>query len=464
MSERSLTDFNGKRVTLVGFGTRTNVALARELVRRGAIVTLNDRKPAEQLRAELALVADLPVRLVLGGHHASAFDGADCIFVSPGVPRELPVLVEAKSRGVPISSEIELLFADCPVPIVGVTGSSGKTTTTTLVGEMLRATGRPTYVGGNIGLPLIDQLHQMPPDAIVVLELSSFQLENLTQSPSVAAMLNLSPNHLDRHGTMERYFAAKLNILAHQGPDDTVVLGRDNDWCQIAATHARGRVLWFSRTQPVGEGACLRGDQLVLRRDGREQSICAVSELRLLGEHNVSNVLAAACVASAAGAGIASIREVAISFTGVEHRLEPVRTLDGVTYYNDSIATAPERAVAALRAMTRPVVLIAGGQSKHLPLDELIGLLLDRGRALVTIGTMAEELEEAVRMADPAGRLPVVRAGSLDRAVEVARSLAQPGDVVLLSPAGTSFDAYRDFEERGRHFKACVAALSQDNQ
>ncbi|MBI2940339.1 MAG: UDP-N-acetylmuramoyl-L-alanine--D-glutamate ligase [Chloroflexi bacterium] len=462
---RDLHDFRGQRVLLVGLGTRTTVALARELIRRGADVAVNDQKPAEQLQREIALLADLPVRLALGGNRLDALDGVDWLFVSPGVPRELPMIVEAERRGIAVSSEIELLFADCPAPIVGITGSSGKTTTTTLVGEMLRASGRAVFVGGNIGTPLIDQLDRIGPDALVVLELSSFQLEHLTASPHVGAILNLTPNHLDRHGTMERYAAAKLSILRHQRPTDFAILGADDPTCRGLAAGCPGQVRWFSRGRAVKPGAFLDGDRLVLGAgsvEGAVVTICRTDELQLLGEHNVANVLAAAAIAGAAGADIAAMRAVATTFAGVEHRIEPVRTLRGVTYSNDSIATTPERAAAALRAMRRPVVLIAGGRSKHLPLDEVARLIVDRGRAVVTIGEMADEVAEAVRRADPTGRVPVLHAGTLERAVPLAAAVAQPGDVVLLSPAGTSFDAFRDFEERGQRFKELVRQVMSD--
>ena len=449
----------GRGVTLIGLGARTNVELARYLARRGARVTISDQKPADQLALEIGLLGDLPVTLALGGHRDEHVAGADYVFVSPGVPRELPILVAAREAGAVISSEIELLFAECASPIVGITGSSGKTTTTTLVGRMLQLAGRKTWVGGNIGVPLINRLDEIGADSWVVLELSSFQLETMTVSPTVGAVLNVTPNHLDRHGTMAAYTAAKANVIRHQRATDAAVLGLDDPIASGLAPLCPGRVAHFSLRDSVAEGACLRGGDLVIRRDGAESVICRADEVRLRGKHNLLNVLAAATIAGAAGVEVAAIREVATSFGGVEHRIEPVREIAGATWYNDSIATTPERTCAALRSFAEPIVLIAGGKSKHLPLDEMCELIVARCRAIVTIGPMAEEIESALRETVGSERMTVERGGDLDRAVAIARRLARPGDAVVLSPAGTSFDAYRDFEARGNHFRELVAAL-----
>jgi len=447
---------SGKKTTLLGLGARTSVELARYLVRRGADVTITDRKPAEALALEIGLLGDLPVRLVLGGHPEEVIVGADVVFVTPGAPRDLPVLVEARRRGVELSSEIELLFAECRSPIVGITGSSGKTTTTTLVGLILEADGRRVSIGGNIGVPLIDKLDEIGDDSWVVLELSSFQLEEMAASPHIAAVLNVTPNHLDRHKTIEAYTAAKANILRYQGPQDHAILGLDDPIASSLAPLSRGRVTCFSHERKVEAGAWLSGDAVVLRRATGDEEICRTGEIRLRGEHNVWNVLAASAISGAAGASAAAIRSVVTSFAGVEHRIEPVRTLDGVTYYNDSIATTPERTIAALRSFSEPTVLVVGGRSKHLPLDEMAALAARKCRAVVTFGEMSDEVREAL------ASLPdtdVRDGGDLESAIKVARALARPGDVVLMSPAGTSFDAYRDFEARGARFKEIVQGL-----
>lgn len=454
-----LRDFRGRRVTLVGLGIRTHVALARYLVGKGARVRVSERKPREELAAELALVADLPVELRLGGHREDDVVDADLVFVSPGVPRDIPILAFARERGIPISSEIELVFALCRAPIIGITGSAGKTTTTSLVGEMLRAAGYSVYVGGNIGIPLIEKVDTISADSWAVLELSSYQLEALRRSPRIGAVLNVTPNHLDRHPTFEHYRESKFNLLRHQSPADVALLGADDPVAASLAAHCPGSIRWFSARRDVKAGAFRRGDDLVVRDKGIDARFAAASELRLPGAHNVLNVLAAAAVARAAGAGVAAIRQVATTFAGVEHRLEFVREIQGVSFYNDSIATSPERTVAGLRAFSCPIVLIAGGRSKHLPMDDLARTIVERVRALVTIGEMADEIENAVRAQSGGDTLPIERAANLDEAVRAARRLASPGVAVLLSPSGTSYDQFRDFEERGRRYKAAVWAL-----
>ena len=452
--------FAGQRATLIGLGTRTHVALARFLVGHGAEVTITDSKPEEQLKDEIDLLGGLRVRLSLGGHRLDEILPTDVVFVSPGVPREIPLLGELAARGVRISSEIELLFDVCPAPIVGITGSSGKTTTTALVGEMLVAGGRPALVGGNIGTPLIGRLEGMSLDSRVVLELSSFQLEHLRRSPSIGAVLNITPNHLDRHHTFERYVDAKSNLVRYQRESDYAVLGFDDPAARGLASVCSGRVLGFSQQAALQQGTYRHGDQLVSRWGGGEEAICNVREVKLRGQHNLYNVLAAAAVARADGVSLEAIRRVATSFRGVEHRLEIVAEIDGVRYVNDSIATSPERALAALRSFEEPIVLIAGGRSKHLPLDALAVEIGRRAKALVTLGEMAEEVEAAVR--DGGGSmLPVWRCQEMAEAVRRAAACAEPGDVVLLSPGGTSFDQFRDFEERGRRFREVVGELAR---
>jgi UDP-N-acetylmuramoylalanine--D-glutamate ligase len=478
------------RALIVGLA-REGTALARFLAERGARVTVTDVKPAEALVESRAALTDLPVTYALGGHPLALLDDADILFVSPGVPLDIPFLDEARRRALPLSSETRLFTRLCPAPVTGITGSSGKTTTTALVGEMLRAAERRTWVGGNIGRPLLGHLDDIDPADAVVMELSSFQLEffgpwtgretgggkdNLAGllfdpsgwSPPIAVILNITPNHLDRHSTMEAYVRAKAHILNYQRPGDTAVLNLDN-----AATNEMGgltrrggqRTLWFSLQGSVDEGAFLQGDRLILRLEGHDRPICRAGELHLMGRHNVANTLAAIATAGAAGAPVEALRQVATTFDGVEHRLELVRVRGDVRWYNDSIATSPERTVAALRAIDAPIILLAGGRDKHLPWDEMAELAWERVRHLILFGEAAGLIEGAMNRAR--GALPAAqqsachmhRAGTLERAVEQAARLARPRDVVLLSPGGTSFDAYRNFEERGKHFRRLVRAL-----
>jgi UDP-N-acetylmuramoylalanine--D-glutamate ligase len=358
---------------------------------------------------------------------------------------------------------------------MGITGSSGKTTTTSLVGEMMRVAGHPTWVGGNIGQPLIGELERMTAGSWAVMELSSFQLELFGPqaevqgdfgralagdglSPHIAAVLNVTPNHLDRHASMEEYASAKRNILRYQGPGDWVVLNPDNDWTAGWIRSAPGRVLQFSRRHPVAEGACLDGTDVVVRLDDRQRRVCAAREIRLRGVHNLENVLAACALALAADIEPAAMREAIAGFTGVEHRLELVREVEGVSWYNDSIATSPERAVAALRSFDRPIVLLAGGRDKHLPWDEWAREVAQRVRVLVLFGEASDLIEQELARCGVAAPVPH-RGETLERAVVIARREAQPGDVVLLAPGGTSFDAFRDFAARGQRFKEFVHQL-----
>ena len=455
------SEWAGKRVTIIGLA-REGVALAQYLAPRGARVTVNDRKSVDELRDAVEALTPYAVRFVLGGHPEEVLD-CDELFVSPGVPLDIPLLQEARRRGLPLSGESRFFLEHCPASVIGVTGSSGKTTTVQLTGEMLRAAGFRTWVGGNIGQPLTPHLDEIAAEDKVVMELSSFQLQIMRQSPAVAAVLNITPNHLDRHPSMADYIEAKRNILRFQRAGDSAVLGYDNPVTRGMAGDVRGRLAFFSLAEAVDEGAFLRGERLVLRLAGRERDIVPRRDIGLRGDHNVANVLAACVIAGLAGAEVEAMAEAIRAFHGVEHRLELVRELDGVRYYNDSIATSPERAAAALRSFDEPLVVLAGGQDKHLPWDELADLMCRRARAVIAFGQAGDLVVGALaaaRQRAEAGHGPAVRrVASLEEAVAAARELAQPGDVVLLAPGGTSFDAYRDFVQRGEHFRSLVGAL-----
>jgi UDP-N-acetylmuramoylalanine--D-glutamate ligase len=457
--------YKGQRVTIFGLG-REGLALARFLIHQGAEVTVTDTKKEELLKSEMAELAGLPISYHLGGHREEVLD-ADILFVSPGVPQGIPILVEARRRGIDLSSETRLFFSLCPAPIIGITGSSGKTTTTSLVGEILKAAGRRTFVGGNIGSPLIDVVDRIGPQDAVVMELSSFQLEVLDRSPHIAAVLNLSPNHLDRHESMDDYVNAKSNIVRFQAEQDFAILNADHNLTSGLSELCRGRTVLFSRQGRVDQGAFLDDEHVTLRWDGEEQRICTVSEIRLLGLHNVENVLAACAISAAAGAQRDAIRKAVTAFHGVEHRLELVKEIGGVRYFDDSIATSPQRTLAALASFSDPVILLAGGREKHLPLESLAEAILEKTKALVLFGEAAPILEQAV--ADKQSQhtptaLRVSRASDLAQAVQIAAQIAEPGDVVLLSPACTSFDMYRDFVERGEHFKSVVLGLEYSEE
>ncbi|MGE5554529.1 MAG: UDP-N-acetylmuramoyl-L-alanine--D-glutamate ligase [Betaproteobacteria bacterium] len=451
----------GKRVAVVGLGV-SNVPLIRFLRRKGALVTGCDQKRAEELGERVAELEALGCRLRLGPDYLSGLAGQEIIFLTPGMRKNLPAIERAKAAGTAVSSEIRLVFALCRAPILGITGSSGKTTTTMLCDRILKADGGEVWTGGNIGRPLIEAVEEIPPSAKVVLELSSFQLEDLTQSPCLAVVTNVTPNHLDQHASMEEYIEAKKRIFRFQGPQDICVLNRDNEVTRAMAGECPGRVVFFSRREQLKEGAFLRGAELILRLDGREERLCNRTELRLLGVHNIENVLAASVATRLFGASLEAIHEAITTFTGAPHRLELVREVGGVRYYNDSIATTPARAMAGLASFDQPLILIAGGYDKKLPFDEFGRAAVQRTKGLILLGTTAGQIEQAVRRAaeELNQQAPLlVQVGSLAEAVVKAAELAQPGDVVLLSPACASYDMFRNFEERGERFRELVWGL-----
>jgi UDP-N-acetylmuramoylalanine--D-glutamate ligase len=441
------------KATVVGLA-REGVALARYLATHGCDVTVTDMKPAAALRAELDQLADVPVAFSLGGHPAEVLDRADVIYLSAGVKPHQPPFAGRDN----LSSLTELFFARCPAPIVGITGSAGKTTTTTLLGLMLEQGPKRVWVGGNIGRPLINELDQMTPDDLVVLELSSFQLNMLRQSPHVAVVTNITPNHLDWHNeSMQEYIDAKANIVTHQCSSDVAVLNAADEQSNALALRTPARVLRWN-----GRDAYLKDDRLLLRGHDSEYEICRAGELHIPGRHNIDNVLAAGLTAFVCGISPQAIRDVAVHFRGVQHRLQLVRERNGVSFYNDSIATAPERTLAALAVFERPIVLIAGGRDKHLPLEDLADEASRKVKTAVLLGEAADLLARAFERGkerNHSARPDIRRARDLREAVCAAAKAAAPGDVVLLSPACTSYDMFKDFEERGREFVRLVEAL-----
>ncbi len=486
--------YAGLRLVILGLA-RQGMAAARFFLAQGARVTVSDMRSEEPLAAvraalERYVAENRPagtLQFALGGHPLSLLDDTDLLCLSGGVSPAIPIVQEAIHRGIPLSNDGLLTLRHCRVPIVGLTGSAGKTTTTTLVGLMLETAGRAVHVGGNIGTPLLDRLDTVSAGDRVVMEFSSFQLELFDRSPAIAALLNITPNHLDRHPSMSHYAAAKANILRFQSRSDTCVLSADDAYtgpwlrsgrCEIPAGEGQeavyfplqGTRLGFSIVDEVEAGAFLRGDALIWRPPGADDvEICRAFEVRLRGRHNLANILAACCLAGAAGADVPALRAVATSFGGVEHRLQIVRERDGVLWINDSIATAPERTVAALRSFNEPIVALLGGRDKHLPWGEcaaeIHGLRRDglpRVRHAILFGEAADLIAEALaRHTRESGDapVPITRCADLSEAVHVAARIARSGDVVLLAPGGTSFDAYEDFAARGQHFAALVEAL-----
>lgn len=453
----------GKRIVVLGLA-RQGQALARFAAYVGAEVIVSDLRSAATLAQPIEALSELDIEFVLGEHPMSLLEGTDVLALSGGVPLSAPIVVEAQRRGIQLTNDSQEFIRRTPAEVVGITGSAGKTTTTALTGRMSELGGRRTWVGGNIGRPLIGHLDEMEVEDLAVQELSSFQLEIWHQSPRVAAVLNITPNHLDRHQTMEAYIQAKANILRHQDPGGVAVLSVDDPGARALRPLVRGRLRTFSRREEVADGAFVRDGQIWLR-NGVEQRVCSLAEIRLRGEHNVLNVLAAATLADSVGIPLDAIRQAATSFAGVAHRLEVVTTVGEVTYVNDSIATAPERALAAMDAFAEPLILLAGGKDKDLVWDEWVERVSQRVKQVVLFGELAPMLEERLQarrrqVKDDSGPV-LVRVNTLDEAVAEAVASACAGDVVLLSPGGTSFDAFRDFEERGEQFRGLVKALTK---
>jgi UDP-N-acetylmuramoylalanine--D-glutamate ligase len=451
-------------VVVVGLA-RQGKALARYLAGQGARVVVTDLKPADRLVSEREELTGLDMEFVLGGHPTDLIEGADLVCLSGGVSADLPLAHQARARGIPLSNDSQIFLEACPAPAIGITGSAGKTTTTALVGRMagahLAGSGRRAWVGGNIGRPLLADLPEIRPSDWVVMELSSFQLELMTRSTTVAAILNLTPNHLDRHKTMEAYTAAKARLLDFQEADGTAVLGRDDPGAWGLRSRARGRLTSFGWSRPEGgDGSYIADGWLRVGTAEKEEEVCAIEDVELRGRHNMLNAAAACAVAEAAGFGAEAMRQGIRGFHGLAHRLEFVRRVGGADWYNDSIATAPERSLAAIRSFEGPLILLVGGRDKDLPWQEFVREVCGRVRGLVVFGEAAPKILGAVETACPGPqgfRLEVCP--GLQAAVQTAAQWAQPGDVVLLAPGGTSFDEFVDFEERGEKFKAWVMAL-----
>jgi len=470
LSDNPSTTAPASTVVILGLA-RQGKALARFFAEQGWRVTVSDARKPEALQDAMRELDDVPVRYILGEHPLSLLDGCDLLCTSGGVPTDLPIVQEAARRGIPLSNDAQEFMRRCPAPIVGITGSAGKTTTTTLVGKMLAEAGFTTWVGGNIGNPLINDLPAMQPTDRVVMELSSFQLELMQVSPQIAGVLNITPNHLDRHKTMEAYIAAKANIVTHQRKSDVAVLGYDEPNARALAELTQAEVRYFSGTSEVDDrvrfGAFLQGNTLVLQRAEGQIAVCERRDLRLRGMHNVLNALAAIALADAASADVTAMERVLTTFTGVEHRLEEVRRVNGVLWVNDSIATAPERVLAALQSFDEPLILLAGGRDKDLPWEAFARTVIQRVRVILLFGEATELIRGHVEtaLAEVQAKQQavvletVVAAGTLENAVQIAAQHAQPGDVVLLSPGGTSFDAFRDFAARGERFREWVMAL-----
>jgi UDP-N-acetylmuramoylalanine--D-glutamate ligase len=459
-------ELKGKRVLVVGLG-KSGFAAAMFLRRHGAQVTVSDVRSAEALGQDLPLLLEEGIAVEAGGHGLLTFRRQDLIVVSPGVPPETPELRQVRNFGQTVLGEVELAARFLRGRTLGITGSNGKTTTTSLAGSMLAAGGFPVQVGGNIGTPVIALVDDTTDQTWSVLELSSFQLESTTSfRPDIAVILNVTPDHLDRHKTFENYLSAKEQIFAHQRPSDFLVLNADDDVASRCAARAPSEVYWFSRSRIIRQGTFVHQGIVAFRASEQSapEPILPIASIPLKGEHNLENVLAAVCAARLAGVPAEAIREAVESFRAVEHRLEFVVQTDGVDYYNDSKATNVDAAAKAIAAFPAAVHLILGGKDKDSDYRTLRPLIAERVKALYTIGSAAEKIESHLRGIErPDGStVPVVHAATLKRAVELAGDAARPGDVVLLAPACSSYDQFANYEERGRTFKEMVLGVWQN--
>ena len=452
--------FRGKKAAVLGIGI-SNAPVIEFLVEVGAKVVACDMKEEEQLGAAYRDIATLPIEFRLGRGYLEGLDGFDMIFPTPGMPLDLPELVEARAKGVWQSNEIGLFLDLCEARVIGITGSDGKTTTTTLVGEVLRAGGEGVFVGGNIGNPLLSEVFNIPADSVVVLELSSFQLQPLRKSPHVGVILNLSPNHLDHHRSMEEYAEAKEGIFRYQASGDYAVLNLDNPWTRSMGSRCPGGRVLFSRHEEVPGGVYVKGREIIVDIDGRNEAALRIDDIRLPGEHNVENILAVSAVTALAGCDFSCLRSVINEFAGVEHRIQFVAERRGVKFYDDSSATTPSRSIAGIQSFSAPVVLIAGGSSKKLSFESLGEVIVKRVKSAVLVGHTACEIQSSIEKAEmKLGRkTKTVMAGDFDDAVHAAFSEASPGDVVLLSPACASFDFFSNYKARGERFKELVKGI-----
>ena len=448
-------ELKGKRVLVVGLG-KSGLAAARFLKKRGARVTVSDARPAT-LISELPVLLDEGFMVEAGSHGLLTFRRQDLIVVSPGVPANVPELMQVRAMGMHIIGELELGAEYLQGEVVAITGSNGKTTTTTLVGEILKASGRTTLVGGNIGRPVVELAEESTPEAWSVLEVSSFQLETVeTFKPRIALVLNITPDHLDRHGSFENYAAAKARITEFQTADDFLVLNAEDVKTQMVAAKTKAQIYWFSAKRQIKQGAFVHGESIffIAKEGAKPEPVMPVAEIPLAGAHNVENVLAAVCAAKLAGVESGVIRAAVAAFKAVEHRLEFVREVEGVRYYNDSKATNVDATVKAVEAFEGGVWLILGGKDKNSDYATMSALLRERVKTVLTIGSAAEKIERQL-----AGVVKIERAETLERAVALAHEAAGAGDVVLLAPACASFDQFENYEHRGRVFKELVQGL-----
>ena len=460
-----MANWQGKKVLILG-AARQGLATLRYLLKNGASLTVNDIQPAEEFKDLVDKLKDQGIRWVFGEHPFSLLNDVDLIIVSGGIPLTLPILIEAVRRVIPLTNDSQLFLQSVKAKTIGITGSAGKTTTTALVGEIAKRSligDQKAWVGGNIGNPLIEHLDEIRDTDLVVMELSSFQLELMTCSPQVAAILNITPNHLDRHENMQAYIQAKAQILHFQSSDDSAILNCEDATTMELAPMVRGRLVTFGHL-PCGDhaSAYLEDEKLVYAEAGKKIVLMHRGEIGLRGEHNLMNALAACAIAVAAGLPPEAIHTGIGAVQSIPHRLEWVREWRGINWYNDSIATAPERTMAALRAFDQPILLLLGGRDKNLPWDELAALIHEKVDKVVLFGEAADLIEKAISGVRT-GEYPriIIKCEKFNTAVMKTAEIAEKGDTILLSPGCTSFDEFRDFAARGERFIQLVKELPE---
>lgn len=450
-----------RKVAVLGIGI-SNTPLIKYLYSMGADITAFDRSNEDKLGPLMEELKDLDIKFSLGDEYLKKLKGFDIVFRTPGMRYDLPEILSAKEEGAEITSEMEVFFELCCAPIFAVTGSDGKTTTTTLIYNMLKEQGYNCWLGGNIGIPLLSRVEEIRETDMVVLELSSFQLHTMKKSPKVAVITNISPNHLDVHKSMDEYIEAKRNIFINQKPSDRLILNYDNEITRGFADEARGNVVFFSRLNELENGACVKDDRIVYKNSGKESLIVDKKDIVIPGEHNIENYLAA-IDAVIEYVDIENIHKVATTFKGVEHRIEQVREINGIRFYNDSIASSPTRTIAGLNSFRQKVILIAGGYDKKIPYDTMGEVIADKVKCLVLIGQTGPKIEKAlsdeIKRTGKGEDIGVFKCDSLKEAVEKAYQEAQSGDVIIMSPASASFDMFKNFEERGNMFKQIVNSI-----
>lgn len=458
-AERFFNSIKGKKVAFIGIGT-SNLPLIKQFADKGALVCACDRKSFDDLGENGIKAKDYGAQLVLGEDYLSNID-ADIVFRSPGTPFYKDELVALRNNGKVLTSEMEVFFDLCPCKTIAVTGSDGKTTTTTIISELLKAQGKTVHLGGNIGKPLLPEIENIGESDFAVVELSSFQLISMRKSPDVAVVTNLAPNHLDIHKDMQEYVDSKKNIVLHQNAFSKAVVNLDNEIANGFSDSVRGKLAKFSVKETLFNGAYLDGTTIVYSDYGKKYEVMDIADIKIPGMHNVENYLAA--ISAVWGlVSIDTIKAVAQSFGGVEHRAEFVREFNGVKYYNDSIASSPTRtALGTLSLYDEKIIIIAGGYDKHIPYEPLGPVINDKVKVLILLGDTAEKIEEAVKNADnyDENAIKIINVSNMEQAVEAAVQNSAEGDIVSLSPASASFGLYRNFEERGNHFKSIVNGL-----